>query len=323
MSVKADGTRQLQNRAVLGILLMILGLALYPLADAFVKHLMGTYSVPQVTFLRATTRLIPLLIAMFFQGGVRKILGTNHPGRHAIRLIISTIYLFSFMYAFSIASLTTIYTLSYTSSLFMIILSAIMLKESVTWDRWVAVGIGMIGVLVAMRPGSNVFEIAAIVVLIGTFLGALNKILMRRLAETEHSLSIAIYPNIVIMLITFPFLFFTNFMSNVVPIPGLTHLLAKSWQSMPLEHWGLFAIVGIITAAGQYAIAQALRFAQGSVLAPVDYSTYFWVVALDAFWWNKTPDAFMILGAVIIVGSNFYILYRTRKEQAAKSALNI
>lgn len=319
MSVQSDGSRQLQNRAILGIILMIIGLALYPLADAFVKHLMGTYSVPQVTFLRGATRLMPLLVAMFFQGGIRKILGTNHPWRHALRLVVSTIYLFTFMYAFSVASLTTIYTLSYTSSLFMIILSAILLKESVSWDRWVAVGIGLIGVIVAMRPGTNVIEVAAIVVLVGTFLGALNKILMRKLAATEHSLSIAIYPNIVVILLTFPFLFFTQTMLKF-PIPGLTPLLAQSWQPMPLEHWALFAVVGAITAAGQYAIAQALRFAQGSVLAPVDYSTYFWVVALDAFWWNKTPDAFMVTGAIIIVGSNLYILYRTRKEQAAKQA---
>jgi drug/metabolite transporter (DMT)-like permease len=314
MSEKAGGARQLQNRATLGILLMIAGLALYALADACVKHLMGTYSVPQATFLRAITRLTPLLVAMFFQGGIRKVLGTSHVGRHAARLAVSTVYLFSFMYAFSIAPLTMVYTLGYTSSLFMIILSAIMLKESVTWDRWVAVGIGMIGVVVAMRPGSNVFEVAAIVVLVGTFLGALNKILMRKLAATEHSLSIAIYPNLVMMVLLFPFLFFTNFMSQI-PIPGVSHLLAKSWQPMPLEHWGLFAIVGVIAATGQYAIAQALRFAQGSVLAPVDYSTYFWVVALDAFWWHKTPDLYMIIGAIIIVGSNFYILYRTRKEQ--------
>jgi drug/metabolite transporter (DMT)-like permease len=298
MSVKTDGTRVLQNRAVLGIMLMILGLALYPLADAFTKHLMGTYSVAQTSFLRAITRLAPLLITMYFQGGIKKVLGTQHPWQHAIRLGVNLVYTLSFMYAFSVASLTTIYTLSYTSSLFMIILSALMLKESVTWDRWVAVGVGMVGVLVAMRPGTSVFEIAALVVLAGTFLGALNKILMRRLAQTEHSLAIAIYPNIVMILAMGPFLITT-------------------WKTMPWEHWGLFAIVGVITAAGQYAIAQALRFAQGSVLAPVDYSTYFWVVALDAFWWNKTPDAYMVVGAAIIVGSNFYILYRARRERAA------
>lgn len=301
MSMQTDGTRQLQNKAVLGILLMILGLALYPLADAFTKHLMGTYSVPQVSFLRAFTRLIPLLVTVYFHGGMKKVFATNHPKKHVVRLLVNLAYTLSFMYAFSMASLTTIYTLSYTSSLFMIVLSALMLKESVTWDRWVAVGIGMVGVIIAMRPGSSVFEIAAVIVLIGTFLGALNKILMRRLAETEHSLAIAIYPNLMMILAMGPF-------------------LITGWKAMPWEHWGLFAIVGVITAAGQYAIAQALRYAQGSVLAPIDYSTYFWVVALDAFWWHKTPDSFMILGAAIIVGSNFYILYRTRKEQAAKKA---
>jgi drug/metabolite transporter (DMT)-like permease len=301
MSVAAGTDRKLQNRAVLGVLLMIVGLALYPLADAFTKHLMGTYSVHQTSFLRAFTRLIPLMIAVCFQGGFRQVLGTAHPSRHLVRLAVNLAYTYCFMYAFSIGSLTMIYTVSYTSSFFMILLSALMLKERVGKERWAAVGIGLIGVIVAMRPGSNVFEMAAILVLIGTFLGALNKILMRRLASTEHSLAIAIYPNVVMIVVTFPFLITT-------------------WQSMPWSHWGLFAIVGVLTATGQYAIAQALRFTQASALAPIDYSTFFWVVALDMFWWNKSPDAFTLIGAAIIVGSNLYILYRTRKEEAIKKA---
>ncbi|QVL58294.1 MAG: DMT family transporter [Simkaniaceae bacterium] len=310
MSVNSDAKRQLQNRAVFGICLMIFGLALYPLSDAFIKHLMGTYSVPQTSFLRAATRLPPLLIMMFFQGGIRKVLGTRHPKQHLIRLFVNLIYTLTFMYAFSMASLTTTYTISYTSSLFMIILSALILKESVTWDRWAAVGIGLLGVMIAMRPWTGVFEMVALVVLFGTFLGALNKILMRKLASTEHSLAIAIYPNLVMILAMTPFLF-----SSFVPWDGW-----GPWKAMPWEHWGLFAIVGIITAAGQYAIAQALRFAQGSALAPIDYSTYFWVVAFDAFWWHKIPDLYMILGAAVIVGSNLYILYRSSQEKRIPKA---
>jgi drug/metabolite transporter (DMT)-like permease len=76
-----------------------------------------------------------------------------------------------------------------------------------------------------------------------------------------------------------------------------------------------------VTAAGQYAIAQALRFAQASLLAPIDYSSFFWVVALDFFWWQKTPDNYTLIGAAIIVGSNCFILYRARREQARKTAL--
>lgn len=299
MTTPATDSRKLQNRAALGVLLMIGGLALYALSDAFVKKLMGTYSVPQASFLRAFTRLIPLMVAVFMQGGVKKIFYTQHPARHAVRLGVNLAYTYSFMYAFSVASLTTTYTLAYSSSFFMILLSAWILKEHVGKEKWIAVGIGMIGVIIAMRPGTNLFELAALVVLFGAFLGSLNKILMRRLAATEHTLAIAIYPNITMILVTLPF-------------------LLTSWQPLSWAHWGIFGIVGIVTATGQYAIAQSLRFAQGSTLAPIDYSSLFWVVLLDFFWWQKTPDMYMVAGAAVIVGSNMYILYRSKKEQEAK-----
>lgn len=296
--------RKLHNKALLGISLMISGLALYALSDACIKHLMGTYAFHQTAFLRAIGRAIPLLIATFFQGGLRQVLRTDHPKSHFIRLAVNLAYTSCFIAAMSMGSLTVIYTLSYTSPFFMIILSAVMLKEAVGRERWIAVGIGMIGVLIAMRPGTDVFESTAILVLIGTFLGALNKIFMRRLAATDHSLAIAIYPNLMMIVVMFPF-------------------LLKTWQPMPLEHWILFAIVGAIAATGQYVIAQALRFAQGSTLAPIDYSSFFWVVALDYFWWQKTVELHTIIGAAIIVGSNLFILYSTRREEAKRRAAAI
>lgn len=292
-------SRKHHNRAVLGVLLMLGGLALYALSDAFIKQLMGSYSVRQTTFLRAFTRLIPLLFAVFMQGGVKQIFSTKHPMRHGARLAVNLAYTYAFMFAYSKATLTTVYTLGYTSSLFMIVLSAVMLKERVSKEKWFAVAIGMVGVLVAIRPGAGVFEIAGVIVLMGAFLGSLNKILMRRLAATEHSLAIAVYPNVAMILVTFPF-------------------LINSWQPISWHDWGFFAIVGIITSVGQFAIAHSLRFAQGSTLAPIDYSTFFWVFLLDFFWWDKMPDGFTIAGAAIIVASNLYILYRSRQEQAAK-----
>jgi drug/metabolite transporter (DMT)-like permease len=301
MTVSTD-SRRLQNRTLLGIGLMLLGLALYPLADAFVKHLLGTYSVPQTTFLRALTRLLPLFIATFLQGGPRHVLMTHHPRAHLLRLGVNLAYTLAFMLAMKMGFLTLVYTISYTSPLFMILLSALLLKESVGRDRWIAVGLGMIGALIAMQPGSHLCEMIALLVLAGTFLGALNKILMRKLAATEHSLAIAIYPNIVMILAMMPF-------------------LVHGWESMPWEHWGLFAFVGIVTAAGQYAIAQALRFAQASALAPIDYSSFLWVVLLDYFWWQKTLDLTTFLGATAIVGSNLYILFCTRREARRKQPI--
>lgn len=299
----ATDSRKHHNKALLGVLLMGGGLALYVLSDAFIKQLMGTYSVHQTTFLRAFTRIIPLLFAVLMQGGFKQVLATERPMQHIMRLAVNLSYTYAFMLAFSKASLTTVYILGYTSSLFMIILSAVMLKEKVSLGKWIAVIMGMMGVAIAMEAGYGVFEFAAIVVLIGAFLGSLNKILMRRLAATEHSLAIAIYPNFAMILVTLPF-------------------LISTWQPMSWHDWGFFAIVGVVTSIGQYAIAHSLRFAQGSTLASMDYSTFLWVFLLDLFWWDKLPKTCTIIGATIIVSCNLYILFCSKKEQAKRAAVN-
>jgi drug/metabolite transporter (DMT)-like permease len=314
-SVSAD--RRLQSRAVLGIVLMVSGLALYSLSDAFIKYLLESYSVSQTTLLRAGTRLIPLFMATFLFGGPRKVLRSQCSSLHLARLGVNLLYTFCFMYTFSLASLTTIYTFSYTSPFFMVILGALMLKEKVPLERWVAIGVGLFGVALAMQPGSEVVEKAALLVLVGTFLGAFNKILMRRLAATEHSLAIAIYPNLLMILTVLSF----GLLSHIAP-DSLSPYFTFSWKPMPWSDWGLFWVVGALTAGAQYGIAQALRFAEASTLAAFDYSTFFWVVALDFNWWKNIPDAYTLLGAAVIVGSNLYIFYRTRKERADQESLN-
>ncbi len=291
--------RTLQNRSVLGVSLMILGIALYGISDAFIKHFIEIYSVYQTSFLRSFMRLIPLCIAVFFQGGFKQVLGTQAVGWHGARLIISLAYTYSFMYAFSIASLTTVYALGYTSAFFMIFLSAFLLREKIGKEKWFAVFVGLVGVLVATRITHGIFEFSAFVILFGAFLGALNKVLMRKLATTEHSLAIAIYPNLMMVLVSLPFI--------------LNDWTAMSWQDL-----GAFFMIGLVTAGGQYAIVQALRFAQGSTLAPIDYSSFFWVIAIDCFWWMKKPDLYTVLGAALIIGSNLYILYRTKIEGSSE-----
>lgn len=295
-------SRTLQNRPFLGIVLQLFGIALYPISDAFVKTLMEIYSVPQATFLRALVRIIPLLALVFFQGGFKHVFSPQQSNLHIVRLLINAGSTFCFMYAFSLTSLTTVYTLGYTTPIFILILSIFLLKESLRLRQWLTIAVGLMIVILGIRPGSGIFEIAAVVVLLASFLAALNKVLMRRLASTEHSLAIAIYPNILIMLIASPFLFF-----------------AGHWKALPWFHWGIFAIVGAITAVGQYAIAQALRFAKASTLAPADYSSFFWAVLIDLLLWNKTPNKYNLISAAIIMICSFFLLYRTKREELNKN----
>ncbi len=284
------------SKPVLGILLMFIGLGLYPISDACIKHLLGSYSVYQTTFVRAFSRLIPLLFFAVMKTGSFSLLKTSQPRRHALRLLVSVISTYSFMYACSVTSLTSMYTLSYTSPIFMLIFSALLLHEKVDKSRWIAVLVGFCGILIALKPSEGeVFQLGASVVLLGTLCAALNKILMRKLSITDDSLTISMYPNIAIVCVTAPFLF-------------------GSWVSMPLEHWALFGCVGIITALAQYCVAQALRFTEASRLAPIDYSTLFWATAIDFVRWDSLPHMSTLAGAFIIIMSNLYILRKTQRN---------
>lgn len=294
-------THLAHDRPSLGILLMLIGLALYTFSDALIKALLGNggYSVQQVTILRSGIRALLLFATICTHANPVQLLKTKQLKLFALRLAISLTYTYIFMYAFSVTNLTNIYTLSYTSALFMTILGALLLSESVSFKRWLAVCSGMVGVLIAIHPDSSSFDMASLIVLMGTFLGALNKILMRKLSTTDHSLTIALYPNILMVFVTVPFLW-------------------GDWQPMPWAHWGLFATVGLLSAGGQYAIAQALRYAQVSILAPADYSTLFWTILIDYIWW-RLPGPMTLTGAVIIIASNLYILRLSKLEKALQA----
>jgi len=289
-------SRKWSHRPFAGIALMLLGIALYACSDACIKYLIGCYSVHQTTFLRALSRLIPLLCLLFFQKNIGHVFRTNQKLRHAIRLAINLGYTYTFMLSFSLTSLTNVYTISYTSSFFIILLGALFLKEKVSKEKWIAVAIGMVGICIALQPGLDLFQKGGWIVLIGTSLGALNKVYMRRLAKTEHTLAITIYPNLLMLFVSAPFLF-----SRWIPLP---------WQDI-----GLFALVGALTAAGQYSVAQALRYAKASSLAPIDYSSFVWVILLDFSFFSLIPHLYTLIGTSIIIASNVYLVHITSKEE--------
>ncbi len=290
------------SRSAMGILLMFIGLGLYPLSDALVKHFLGTYSLYQTTFLRAVSRFVPLFVVAFWQTGSFALLKTKEPARHAARLAVSVVSTYCFMYACSVTSLTSMYTLSYTSPIFMVILSALVLNERVDVSRWVAVFVGFGGVLIALKPsGNGMLEYGSLIVLLGTLCAAFNKILMRKLTTTEHSLTISIYPNIAIAVVSLPF-------------------LVGNWLPMPLEHWLMFGIMGVISSLAQYCVAQALRFAEASRLAPIDYSTLFWATSIDYLRWQTLPHSSTLIGAFIIIMSNLYILHRAQRNAYLKAS---
>ena len=291
-----SSSRTWQDRATLGICVIIMGQFFHVTGGIFEKMLLGVYPVPQMTFIRSLLRLVFLATILIKQKEIKAVLSVKQPLCNLLRIFTYVAYNYCMLYALSLASLTASCSLLYATPFFTLILSAWVLKEKISKHKWIALSIASIGVGIAIRSNSG-FEWVFFVILFGALIGSLNRILIRKLVATEHSLTIAITGNAALALVLVPFI--------------LTNWHPVSWSDL-----GFFAIASFLTAMGQYATVQALRFAQASTLAPFDYTTIVWASLFDFFIWDVIPSSYFVIGIIIIVGSNLYLMKSIKKEQA-------
>ena len=288
-------SRTWQDQAIWGIWIMVVGQLLHVTGGVFEKMLLGIYPLAQMTFIRTLMRLLPLCIVLLKQKEIKAILSTEQPFCHLLRLAAYVFYNCIMLYALSVTSLTKSCAMQYVTPFFTIILSTWILKEKIGMHKWVAIGAATLGVLIAILPFGTI-EMIFFVILFGSLVGSLNKILIRRLVATEHSLSITLYGNIALALVLIP-------------------AILNNWNPVSWYDLGWFAIASFLTATGQYATVQSLRFAQASTLAPFDYTSIIWAGFFDFFIWGVIPTPYLILGTMIIICSNLWLLKSISQRQ--------
>ena len=181
--------------------------------------------------------------------------------------------------------------LSFAAPIFSAALSVPLLKESVGWHRWGAIGIGFCGVLIMLRPGMGVFQWAALVVLVSALAYALLMITTRAFKSTESTAALMFYPGLGISL------------TGICVAPFF-------WTTPTLNDLGLFALAGMFGSVGVLCLTHAFRFAPVAVVSPFEYSALIWATLLGFIMWSELPDAATIIGATIVAASGLYILYR-------------
>ncbi len=290
-----SAARSWHDRPLWGIWLMLASVFVMVLGIVIEKLLLGVYPVPQMAFMRALLRLAPLFITVFKHKEIKALLSVQQPFSHFIRLAAYVTYNICILYALSKTTLAMIGSLQYITPFFTIGLGAWFLKEKMDRKKWVAIGITILGVFVAIQPFRQ-FDLIALLILFASLLGSVNKIMVRKLTATEHSLAITIFGNIAMVVVLLPV--------------GL-----MDWHPLSLNDLGLFAIAGIFTAAGQFLAVQALRFAQATLIASIDCTSVVWGALFDFFIWHAIPSTSLVLGAGIIIASNFYLV-RSAKTRA-------
>jgi drug/metabolite transporter (DMT)-like permease len=263
------------------------------------KWLAPHYPPLQVASMRGAASLPVVLVWLALRGGVRQVV----TGRWVLQLLrgaMSVLMLTCFIYAVRALPLADAYSIFFVSPLLITALSVPFLGERVGARRWVAILVGLLGVLVVLRPtGEGVLSTAGLAVLVAAFGYAASAITVRILARTDSNQAMVVWLLALMAL-------------------GAGALAAPHWVPLQAKHAWLIAGVGVAGALGQYAITEAFRLGEASLLAPLEYTALVWGVAFDLALWGVLPDGITWLGAAIIVASGLYLLRRERVHLEAE-----
>lgn len=278
---------------------MLAAVAFFSLMDTTMKLLAAHFPAMQVAALRSLASL-PLVCAwVAWRGGFATILQVRWP-LHLLRAAIGIAMLALFAFGLKTLSLASAYSIFFIGPILITVLSVFLLKETVNPARWIAVGVGMAGVLVVLRPdGSGFLTVAGLAILASALCYAVSAVAGRILArtdKTEHMM----------------------FWILVMMAVGACALAAPGWVPVRASHLPLLCGLAVSGFFGQLAITEAFSQGEASVVAPFEYSALAWGVALDWVLWRALPDQFTLIGATIIIGSGLYLIRHERVHAEAE-----
>ncbi len=279
---------------------MLAAVAFFSLMDAGMKMLSASYPTLQVTMLRGAASLPFVLVWVLATAGPRSIIPVRW-GLHLLRGVLGMVMIGCFVYALRTLPLSTAYTIYFVSPLLVAALSVPLLGEHVGPRRWVAIGIGLVGVLVVLRPGvDGIISLPGLMVLVAALAYAIASVTVSLLTRTDTSQSMVVW-----------FL--------LIMAVGAGLLAWPQWRPLQWQHAALIAGMGLAGALGQIALTRAFQLGQASLVAPLEYTGLVWVIGLDLLLWGVLPDRLTWLGGAIIVASGLYLLHRERVQHARRS----
>jgi drug/metabolite transporter (DMT)-like permease len=290
---RPDPARERRQRLI-GIGLMVGAVACFACLDASAKYLNGRMDTLEVVWARYTGAF---LLALMVSNPVTRpgVMSTQRPllqvGRSTLLLVSTILNVFALRYLQLDEALSIIFSTPFLVAA----LSGPMLGERMGWRRWLAVGVGFVGVLIVTRPGFGGLHPAALLSLASAFCYAVYVISTRALARTDSNET-------------------TLFYGNVVGAAAMLPVLPFVWttpQSILIVV--LMVGLGLFGSLGHYLLIAAHRLAPASLLAPFIYTQLVWVILFGYLVFAHTPTAWTLAGSAIVIASGLYVLYRERK----------
>ncbi|MEM9469839.1 MAG: DMT family transporter [Pseudomonadota bacterium] len=270
------------------------GFSLFAIGDVFIKFLADDgFSPAEIAFFLNLFYLPFLLILSPIIGGIKATLRTEKLWLHILRAILGVACFIINVNAFQKLGLSLTYTLMFVAPFFAALIAAVFLKQQIHFHRWIAILMGFTGVVIVLRPGVESLEPAAIAVLVGAVLIAINHTLARYIGDDEPLMAFSLF-HCVIALQVFAVLCFWDGKANI-PQP---------------DDWLYFFIISLFHMAGILLTSKAFASGDTVIVAPFHYVQLLWGTAFGILIFSNVPDIWMRLGALVIVFSGIYLIYR-------------
>lgn len=284
------------SAARLGVSLMLTGMLLFAMNDVLGKWLVATYSVGQVLLIRSAAGLLAMA-PFLLRAGRTALLAPADRRLHALRAALATFEVFAFYAAVRDLPLADVMTYWLAAPIYVAALSPALLGERVGWRRWLAIGFGFIGVLVALDPSAAALSPAAMWSLSGSLAFALMMVMGRRLRGASD--------------VTLSF-----WQLGGAALAGAATAHAGWVAPSPLD-LVLLAALGIVATGAHICVTRALKHADAGVVAPLQYTLLVWAILFGWLVFGDVAQPRMLIGAAIIVAAGLFIFFRERQLGAA------
>jgi drug/metabolite transporter (DMT)-like permease len=272
---------------------MIAAVAVFSFMDALLKLLSAHYPPMEVATLRGAASLPFTVLPVLLAGRVRDLAPRRWP-MHLLRGALTAAVLGGFIYAVRVLSLANTYSVFLCAPLLVAAFSVPLLRERVGWRNWLAILVGLAGVLTMLHPTSaGLASLGALAALGGATAYALSAIAVRVLTRTDTTVSVV---------------FWTIGLMTALA----AGIAAPGWVAIAPAHWKWLLALGVLAAVGQYLLTEAFRSAPPSVVSPFEYTALLWGIGIDRVVWHVLPSARVLLGGGIVIASGLYLAWHER-----------
>jgi len=279
--------------ALRGILLMVAAVGFFVTMDTIAKYLSRSYPVPLIVWARYVSNLAILLAFLAARGELR-LLRSARPGLQFARGLLLALATLLFFTSLSVLPLADANAIGFVMPLFVAALAVPMLGERLEMARLLAILAGLVGALIIVRPGSELFTPYALLPLGMAVCNALYQILTRKVAGLEPPLTSLVWGAIVGAVL----------LSALAPFVWVT--------PQAVSHGVLILVIGVLASIGHFLLIRSYEYANATLLAPFTYTALVWAMLNGWLVFGDFPDGWSLVGMGIIVLSGLYLANRQR-----------